>query len=218
MLKPIHYIALVACISLHCVRANAQTSLGEKVITADAGLSLVGGAMDVIIGSGEEIDLDTNNNFFEINNSTISGGRALVLSFDYGLSDRWSIGGFVSTQRRHGSTDFTYQNTDSQLMTEQVDFNLRRNTFGFTTKIHYGKSPRADLYSGARMGVLFWNKTIESNSGQFDVFDDLLQTRPIFSLTVFGVRFYPTEQIGLNFELNLGAPNIIGLGAVVRIP
>ena len=68
MLKPIHYIALVACISLHCVRANAQTSLGEKVITADAGLSLVGGAMDVIIGSGEEIDLDTNNNFFEINN------------------------------------------------------------------------------------------------------------------------------------------------------
>lgn len=218
MIKPVHYLIAIWGLCLNINQSEAQTIQNEKVISIDAGLSLVGGALDLIIGSGEDIDTDTTNNFIEISNSSISGGRALVGSFDVGFSARWSIGGFVSTQRRHGSTDFTFENGDNEIFTERVNFNLRRNTFGFTPKIHFGKNKKSDLYSGARMGMVVWVNSIESASGKFDLFDNLITTRPIISLTVFGVRFYPTEYLGLNFELNLGAPNIIGLGIVGRIP
>lgn len=218
MQKAIPYILSLVCFFTAREVSHAQTSTNEKVVTVDAGLSLVGGIIDVLIGSGEAIDTDTTNNYIEINNSEVSGGRALVVGFDYGISDRWSMGFFMSTQRRHGSTDFTFENDDNQIVTEKVNFNLRRNTIGFSPKIHYGASNRTDLYSGARAGVLFWNNTIESPSGNFDLFNDIVAVRPIFSLTVFGVRFYPTDYVGLNFELNLGAPNIIGMGATVRFP
>ncbi len=163
-------------------------------------------------------DTDTSNNFIEINNSSVSGGRALLLGFDYGLSSRWSLGGFVSTQRRHGSTEFSYEDQSSSIQTETVKFNLRRNSIGFTPKLHYGNKERFDLYSGVRLGWLFWVNSIESESGKFDLFDDIITSRPFFGLTAFGARVYPTENIGLNFELNLGAPNIIGFGAVVKLP
>ncbi len=195
-----------------------QSVKNQKVINLHAGSSLVGGAIDLIVGSGEEIDTHTSNNFVEINNSSVSGGRALLVGFDYGLSSRWSLGGFFSTQRRHGTTEFSYEDASSVIQTETIKFNLRRNSIGFTPKVHYGNRDRIDLYSGVRMGWLFWVNSIESTSGKFDLFDDMITSRPFFGLTAFGARVYPTDNIGLNFELNLGAPNIIGLGAVIKLP
>ena len=198
-------------------QANGQTVKDQKVMNVHAGSSLVGGALNLILGNGGEIDTDTTNGFIEINNSRVSGGRALVLGFDYSTSSRWSIGGFISTQRRHGTTEFSYAD-NNRVLTETVKFDLRRNSIGFNTKLHYGSSERIDLYSGARLGWLFWTNKIESPSGQFDLFNDLITSRPFFGLTAFGARIYPTDYIGLNFELNLGAPNIIGLGAVIKLP
>lgn len=196
---------------------QAQTVKSQTVFVATAGASLVGGGIDLIVGVGGEIDTDTTNNFIELNNSKVSGGRALIIGFDHGLSGRWSIGGFFSTQRRHGSTEFSFLDADENVQTETVKFDLRRNAFGFSPKIHFGQTERIDLYSGVRMGFILWADKIESQSGQFKTFDDLVKSRPFFGLTPIGVRFYPNEFIGLSFELNLGAPNILGLGAVVKI-
>lgn len=212
----VRYLFGLVCL-LSFTTTPAQNGKDQKVISIDAGSSLVGGAVDFILGKGGELDTDTTNNYVEINNSKVSGGRTLLIGFDYGISSRWSLGGFISTQRRHGSTEFSFLDSDQNVQTEKVTFDLRRNAFGFSPKLHFGKTDHVDLYSGIRMGLVFWTDNINSPSGQFDIFDDMVKSRPFFGLTALGVRFYPTENVGLKFELNLGAPNIIGLGAVVKL-
>jgi hypothetical protein len=217
MSKSIVIISLISAALAMPNLAEAQNAHGQWVVSVDAGSSLVGGAINLIIGDGEAVDTDTSDGFIEINNSKVSGGKALIVGFDYGKTDQWSIGGFFATQKRYGSTDFSYATGNGMHATETVAFNLRRNCIGFSTKFHYGKEDKVDLYSGVRLGMIFWVNSIESASGNFDLLDKMITSRPFFGLTAFGARVYPTKNIGLNFELNLGAPNVIGIGAVVKL-
>ena len=72
-------------------KANAQRESGESIITVDAGFSVVGGLIKAIF-NGKTF---TDSSQTESNSGKITGGPAVVLGYDYGLSKRWSIGALV---------------------------------------------------------------------------------------------------------------------------
>lgn len=206
---------LVACAALFSTTANAQQDEGEQVFTLNAGFSVTGGIIKAVFT--DEITVDSNGNFVSAE-SAVKGGPAIVFGYDFGLSERWSIGAILTTQSWSGDYNNSFINNDGNWEDEVIDFKLRRSNFSICPKIHYGNGDNIDLYSGARIGYVFWGSKIESDDPAFTLLDDFASGgRLNFGLTAFGGRFYLNDNLGVNFELNLGAPYLFGAGAVWKL-
>lgn len=200
-------ILLITSMVILTPNANAQRESGESVITVDAGFSVVAGLIKAVF-NGETITDSAQTGSFT---GKVSGGPAIVFGYDYGLSERWSIGALVSTQGFNGNANWTYIE-NNKLVRDEFDFTLRRSNFSISPKIHYG-SDKVDLYTGLRVGYLLWTSKINSADPNFDELDEFAKGgRPTIGLTAIGGRIYATDELAVHFELNLGAPNILGLG------
>jgi len=201
----------VACLCFSST-ANAQGDAGEHVFTLDAGFSVTGGLIEAVFETG----IDSNGN---VTNNPINGGPAIVLGYDFGLSERWSIGAILTTQGWSGTDQNTYFDANNNTVTEEISFNLRRNNFSIVPRLHYGNGDNIDLYSGIRIGYVFWTSKIESNDPAYSILDDYASGvgRLNVGIVPFGARFYVTDNIGINFETALGAPYMFGAGLNYKI-
>ncbi|MBO6517486.1 MAG: hypothetical protein JJ975_13145 [Bacteroidia bacterium] len=201
---------LIACGVLFSTNAQAQGDQGEQVFTLDAGFSVTGGLIKAVFDDNPTFD---STGTLVPGGSSVSGGPAIVLGWDMGLSERWSIGAIVTTQGWSGDAANSFINSDGNWVDETVNFKLRRNNVSICPKIHYGNGDNVDLYSGLRVGYVFWNSSIESNDPAYNLLEDFASGgRVNFGLTLFGGRFYVNDNLGLNFELNMGAPFLFGAG------
>lgn len=188
----------------------AQTTSGESVITSDIGFSVVGAALKTFV------DGKSFKDSFDRVTVGINSKPAVVLSYDYGLSDMWSIGMVASSQQLYGDLDYAYT-LNNELREGVVPYTMRRNNISFSTKVHYGGNERVDFYSGLRVGMIFWGINIDTNDDRLDVLTKFTFTRPNFSFTALGGRAYLTDHIACHFEFNLGAPNLVGAGLSVKL-
>lgn len=211
-MKRLFQIVTICLLSLQAFNAKAQSFHNEKVVSLNVGYTIVGGLVRTVLRNHDNKDsmLAEDNSIF--NNFEVTNTRAIILGFDYGISETWSLGGIIATQKWYGTADYQFKNIKGEDIQEEIDFTLRRSNISFCPKVHYGSSSHSDLYSGIRVGFLLWNNKIVTSDETFNKFSKLAISRPNFSFTVIGARVYVNNHIGANFEFNLGAPNVIGFG------
>lgn len=185
-------------------KAIAQKYQGQMNATAGASFSLTGlfvnAVLDAVDGAGG------------VNTSSLPG---LNVMFDYGVSDRFSVGGayyyqsFTSNFSSYVDTNGVTQNGDFKVA-------LVRQNPAVRLLFHFGDNDDLDTYAGARIGYTLWSvrSDVPANSGaDFDVDAVRSAIRP---QGLFGMRYFFTENIGANVELAVGAPYFMMIGLNAR--
>jgi hypothetical protein len=178
------FLALSLSFSVH-----AQNEAHKSTICVNGGFSLVGTIISAANGQTSSIP-------------------AIQFTYDYGLTNWFSLGGAVSYQGMN--IDYTDSNFGD------YSTSLKRLNFGLRSLFHYANSGKVDLYSGLRLGYTNWNVSSTSKDPDYD-------PNSVFSgggfapqVILFGFRGYFTEHFGLNSELTVGAPHYFSIGLNYR--
>ncbi len=157
-------------------------------------------------------------------------------TWDFGLKDWFSLGVAASyNQATVAFNDVTIKKISSKNI-GSASAKVARTSFAVRALFHYGKG-KFDLYSGGRLGIGIWYGKIGATVND-DLFTDLLSTvgasnnfitdrlngsklrggfvLPQVQFIPFGMRYYVTDNIGVNGEVAIGAPYYISLGANYR--
>jgi len=173
---------------------SAQNRQGESVISLNAGFSLASALFKL---SEIEANVDA------------STPPALQFTYDYALSNRFSMGGGISYQR------FNLAYSDYGEAKESFNLRLSRFNLGARALIHYGSSETIDMYSGLRVGLSNWS----AGGGTDDPNFDPPKANGLFfapQLILFGMRGYVTENLGFGGEIGVGGPHLLSLGVNYR--
>ena len=204
---------LLICLMAGTLVVNAQNRAGEKVVSLNIGYSLTGGIIKSAGKTGSAL-----NDSIEAESMSISTIPAISVAFDYGIGEVFSIGVMYSIQSFSGDIkNYSYTDINSVTKTESVNFSLLRNNISILPRFHYKiENKNIDLYSGLRLGYIFWGANIDATDPNFDKLDKFAGGRPNFGIVPIGARFYFNENFGGNFEVAIGAPYIASVGAQYR--
>ncbi|MCB9263305.1 MAG: hypothetical protein H6607_13100 [Flavobacteriales bacterium] len=219
-MKIVHVKFLVAFLVVTFVKTTAfsQSHKDQTTFTLNSGTSIISGLLKSLSAADSSfLDTDTLLGRTSISNFSSSSRPQIILGIDHGLSDRWSLGAIFYTGSWKGNMNYSYTDNNNVTKTGSIDYHFNRYAFALTPKIHYGKNDKVDLYSGLRVGYVLWTTNINTDHPNLKGFNGIGLNRPLLGLTAFGARFYPIENLGVNFEFNTGAPNIIGYGINYRI-
>ena len=178
---------------------DAQKYQGESVVTLGAGYSLIGGLIDAI---GTDVNV----------------APALLVSYDYAISDNFTLGAALSYQPMNYTFDNAYYvGTSITPVEETVKVNVARINIGIRPLFHFGNNDDVDWYTGLRIGYQSWSFKNDSNDPALaDDFNDLgVLSRPTVQ-PLLGMRYFFTQNIGMNMELTIGSPYIAMIGANFR--
>lgn len=181
---------------------KAQNEEGQSVVTLGAGYSLVNN----IVKSGLETYSDVN----------VKSVPTIALTYDYGLTDNFSLGVAAAYQSVSGEFTNTYFDNNLDLQTETAKSSFSRMNIAIRPLFHYGGSDKLDLYSGLRVGMLFRNSEVESEQENIDLFGDLSGSRVSIGIVAFGMRYFVSDNIGINMDLQVGTPYIMSAGVAAR--
>ncbi|NJK95016.1 MAG: hypothetical protein HC905_09000 [Bacteroidales bacterium] len=141
-------------------------------------------------------------------NGQTSSIPAIQVTYDYGISDFFSLGAAVSHQgMKIDYTDINYG-----------DYRTKINRLNVAARalFHYGNSGKIDMYSGLRLGYTNWGVSTNSKDPDY-VADDVVKGGGFApQVILFGFRGYFSEHIGLNSELAVGAPHYFSIGLNFR--
>ena len=171
-----------------------QNTQGTSVVTVDVGYSLAGDFIKNLIDLGDtEGDIKT------------SLTPVIMVGFDHALTDVFSIG--VQGAYQGIGADFvnTY-NDGSKEVKENVEATINRMNFAIRPNFHYGGNDQLDLYSGMRIGIQTFSTSHNSTDPNFNALQDFDGARLSVGATLFGLRYFITENFGMNMELSLGTP------------
>ncbi len=188
----------------------AQNEAGEKVLSLNIGYSLTGGLLNNLSSADA-----TSGDFTSIESS---GTPAIAIAFDYGIGQVFSIGAMYSFQQFSGDIrDYNFTDLNGADRTESINYSLTRSNLSILPRLHYKlKTDKVDLYSGFRIGYIFWGTDIQTTDPSFDVLDGFNGGRLNVGVVPIGTRFYFNENFGGNIELAIGAPYIASIGAQYR--
>jgi opacity protein-like surface antigen len=189
-----------------------------------------------LFGTGRFADVKPNENI------SFTGGNVRVLptlqgTFDYDINNWLSIGVAASyNNAKIKFEDIKYQNK----AVGNASVKIARTSLAARLLFHYGKNDRFDMYSGLRGGVGLWSGAVTASIDD-EVLTELLNSVdgvsipnfiekrltkgstaragfafPQVQVIPFGMRYYITENIGLNAEVALGAPYYFAAGANVK--
>jgi len=174
----------ITVLAIFIVASGAFAQDYKSTVSADAGISLVGRVISLVV------NIDTLDGY-----STIP---VMQLTYDYMVTDFLSAGAAGSYQQ------YKFSDTNGNIIIKRMNFALR-------ALFHYGNSDKLDMYSGIRLGMTNWGFDYDVPTG--DPTLEALQgsnslTGFHFSpqLVAFGVRGYFTDNIGANLEFAIGAP------------
>lgn len=198
-------LILALCV-LSIGNLQAQNQKGQMVFGLNAGFGAARAYINALL-------IDD----FTTTTATTTGSPAIVLGADYGIHKRFSVGVQFATQGMKGTvTGYEFFDNTNTLVIEDFDYKARRNHISVVPKFHYiVDNNKVDLYSGLRIGQVMWKTSHESKDPNFDALDDLNRTS--VGLVAFGAKFYFTENLGANDELNIGPPYFFTFGVAYKI-
>ena len=188
----------------------------------------------------------SNTSAFSFNLFQASGSGspspALDVTYEYGLFDNVSIGGFVSYYRVDASADISYQDVADQLSNIDInDFGSivssigcildpsscttsikeRTNVYTIGGKLRYSRLfvPKLETYGATYLGYSFnRRKTITEQALNTAVSELGLSTDvPTFVyFGSFGARYFATDNIGIWGEYGLGNVHLFKMGVSYR--
>jgi hypothetical protein len=196
---------------------QAQQLKGQKVASVKLGFSATG-LMINAIGSGSNNSGSNGGDVFTIEGVTTNKFPAISATFDYGITDMFSIGGLASYQAFSGTiSNYIGIEGKDTISLPKIDFNLRRIYVGFIPKIHWKtENDNTDLYSAVRVGYVLWANHIEAQNNKIDALNNFNGGRPAIGIVPIGVNFYFNEYFGGNAELAIAAPYLLSIGACYR--
>jgi hypothetical protein len=213
MRKLILSTLLLAVISVTAFSQKAESQKPEyrSTVSIGAGPSIIGKVGGLL-------------NKIEIPDSaaTMSFDAKLVygITYDYRIFKWFSVGAAFSIQKMGGTFyDFHYKDFDDVLKYINVNYDVTRLNFAVRPLFHYGNSPKLDMYSGFRMGMLSSSVALNAEVPGLvkqDIFKFGLGRRVCFQMVGFGIKYYITKNIGINTEIAIGAPYFLSGGLNVR--
>ncbi len=193
-------IAVVLCMALISIRAQAQNDSTRNTICINTGASMAGLIVKTF-NYDDSISTDAH--------------LAIQANYDYCIK-KWFSLGLAASYQQFG---LTYSNAEVLrdkygVLDGSVSATLTRANVAARVLFHYGNSGRIDMYSGARIGVTKW-------SLEADVLEPFQGPKIKYmmfapQLVLFGFRGYFTEHLGANTELCIGAPHYISAGLNCR--
>lgn len=188
-------------------KAAAQKYQGQSVITGGVGFSVVGLFFGLV---KEGLNATTN----------ISSTKTPVLlgAYDYGLSDRFSIGvGYTYQSLTLKYDGYYFNGSQDSLITGNFTDRLIRQNFGIRPMFHFGDNDDLDIYAGLRISMVRWSYTTSRNDLGSNWATELLGgASPVKAQALFGMRYFFTENIGFNTELAIGPSYFAMVGINAR--
>lgn len=177
----------------------AQNAKGQSVVTAGVGVSLVGllfNAVKNTVNSQPGAGI------------TLSSTPVIIGAYDYGVTDKFSMGFAVSYQSFGTTyTNYTYTNSQNvQVTIPSYKDNVTRMNFGVRPLFHLGNNPNLDTYLGARISYTSWSTSTTNPDPYYNTGStyDFIGASPIKFQTVLGLRYFFGDLVGINMELAIG--------------
>jgi len=182
---------------------------GDHVIGAQLGFSATG----AIFRAATSGDLTSDSASFSLNEA--SSTPAFSVTYDYHITDGFSIGGVTSMQFFNLNLDEIDVNVGGRdTVLRQIDGRFNRVYLGIVPRYHFTtEDENLDLYSAARIGYILWRTNLSSDDlSNVDAISSFVGGRPSVALVPIGGRYYFTPEFAFNFELAIGAPYLFNLG------
>lgn len=149
----------------------------------------------------------------EANDMNSTKTPVLLGGLDYGITDRFSIGGVYTYQglyARYSNYNSINEHGDTTIVTGDFHERLTRQSIGIRPLFHFGDNDDVDAYAGCRVSYVFWNYSGPRNDLNVNkVFRGL---GPVKAQALFGVRYFITNNIGLGAEFALGPTYYVSFG------
>jgi hypothetical protein len=191
-------------------QAAAQKYQGQSVVTGGVGFSFVGLLLGVIDNT-----VDAATDIRSTKTPVIIG------AYDYGVSDRFSIGVGYTYQGMTLKYDSYYKpnfsGSGDTIVTGNFTDRLSRQNFGIRPLFHFGDIDDLDIYAGLRLSFVRWS--YNTNRPDFDISGAtklLGGVSPIKVQGLFGMRYFFTENIGFNTEFAIGPSYLAMVGINAR--
>lgn len=192
--------------------ASAQNAKGQSTITGGVGFSLAGMIFSTIKNAANDVPGS---------NIELKSTPGMLLNYDYGLADKFSVGlAFSYQQFKLEYTDMEYTNSAGYTDTASWDDKVSRMNVAIRPLFHFGNNPDLDIYAGARIGFTRWaaNSSHPDPTYNFDdAWGNSFSSR-VRVQTLFGLRYFFTPSIGFNSEFAIGAPYFFMMGINYRFP
>lgn len=142
---------------------------------------------------------------------TITRKPVMMLSYDYLVTQRFSMGGLFGYQQLH------IHSTDSLKKLFEAG-NVNRFYLGFRGLWHFAKNEKVDLYAGFKLGALVFKtgKIEKGHTQKSEIESKNNRGRMAVGLIPIGARFYLSNQIGINIETSIGSPAFMCAGINYR--
>lgn len=196
---------------------NAQNQSNEKVIGINTGISWTGIVFNNL--NLDKLKIEYKDVKISAESFDANATVALGFSFDYGVTEMFSIGGLYGRQTIDGQIgSYSWVNLKGENKTENVHFKAVRNNISILPKIHYRLNhDKIDLYSGIRIGYTLWNIDVIANDPNFDVIEKIIpRNRPSLGIIPIAVRYYFSDNFGAELEPAIGAPYVGSIGIKYR--
>jgi hypothetical protein len=191
-------------------QASAQKYQGQSVVTGGVGFSFVGLLLGVIDNT-----VDAATDIRSTKTPVIIG------AYDYGISDRFSIGVGYTYQGITMKYDSYFKPSinggPDTTITGDFKDRLSRQNFGIRPLFHFGDNDDFDIYAGLRLSFVRWS--YNTNRPDLDVSGAtslLSGASPVKVQGLFGMRYFFTENIGFNTELAIGPSYFAMVGINAR--
>jgi opacity protein-like surface antigen len=181
-------------------QAAAQKYQGQMNFTVGGAFSLTG-----LVGSAVTDAIQAGNG-----RATSTPGMAGM--FDFGVSDRFSLGAAYNFQQ-FGVKFSSYTDNNGNVVNGDFKYTLTRQNIGARALFHFGDNDDLDIYAGARFGYTIW--TTNTNAPNLTLTDKTFKSR-LWPQALFGMRYYFTENIGINAEFAVGPPYYMMIGINAR--
>lgn len=203
---------IVFTLVLFSITQSYGQTEGDIILGVHTGFSFTGAAYRLVQTASESDSVS----------SDLLGGNNLPVfgaSFDYLVSDRFSIGALASVQ--HFSADVretSFNAGDTTFVTKAVTANLNRIYLGIAPKYQYEiGGENFEMYSALRAGFIFWQGNFDAENSNIDALSGFAGGRPALSIVALGGRYYFNPNIAFNFELATGAPSLLSLGISYKL-
>ncbi|MGL4597523.1 MAG: outer membrane beta-barrel protein [Bacteroidia bacterium] len=200
-IKSLLVAAVLVATGIFAPNASAQKYQGQMNITAGGAFSLTG-----LVGTAVTSAVNTAN-------GRASATPGLAGMFDYGVSDRFSIGAAYNFQQF--TVKFSsYVNDNGNTVNGDFKYSVTRQNIGLRALFHFGDNDDLDTYAGARFGYTLWNTN--TNAPGLSLGDEKFFRSRLWPQALFGMRYYFTENIGVNAEFAIGPPYYMMFGLNFR--
>ncbi len=200
------FIAIASVMFANQTTIKAQTTLPNypNQISVNSGVSFTSILLKTLL-NGDSVKYDYKSS------------ASLAINYDRFVNNWLSLGAGYSSQAMSIKFD-EYIDNNNVLQTGDFSADFKRNHAHLkvlATKV--GK--KGDLYAGLRLGYLWYKSDLSFEKRELKVLnkiDELLQVgRPTLGIPLGG-RYFVSNKLGVNAELNLGAPHILSVGLTFR--